>query len=213
MNVSKIYQSFKCSVCGNEVEVQHVGGGELVCCGKKMVLTTPKLTDIYLAKAFAGESQARNKYDYYAKQAKKEGLEQIAGFFEETALNEKEHAKREFKLLNGIQATLANLKHAAEGEKYEYTTMYPEFAAQAKEEGRKDVALVFLNIAKAEIAHEKRYLKLMELIQTKKVFKAEKKIEWRCRNCGYVHEGATPPLKCPACDHEQAFFERKSVNY
>ncbi|MFA6528223.1 MAG: ferritin family protein [Candidatus Gracilibacteria bacterium] len=213
MKTGKIYQGFRCRVCGNEVEVQKVGGGELMCCGKPMILTTPKLTDVYLAKAFAGESQARNKYDYFAKQAKKDGLEQIAGFFEETALNEKEHAKREFKLMNGLGTTIENLKHAAEGEKYEYTTMYPEFAAQARKEGEDDVALIFMNIAKAEIAHEKRYLKLIDMIKSKKVFKAEKKTEWKCRNCGYVHTGATSPLKCPACDHPQAYFERKTENY
>lgn len=213
MGVIKIYQKYKCSVCGNEVEVTNVGGGELVCCKKPMILITEKMTDVYLMKAFEGESKARNKYDYFASQAKKEGLEQISGIFTDTALNEKEHAKREFKFLNGIKTTGENLVEAAKGEKYEYVSMYPDFAKAAKEEGHDDIADVFLNIAKAEQGHEKRYLKLKERLDRGEVFKAGDMIIWRCRNCGYIHVGKVPPEKCPACDHVQAYFERMAENY
>jgi desulfoferrodoxin-like iron-binding protein len=213
MKVTKVYQSYRCPICGNIVEVTKVGGGELVCCGKPMELITEKLTDVYLGKAFAGESQARNKYDYFASQAKKEGLEQIAGFFTDTALNEKEHAKREFKFLNGIKTTTENLQEAYDGENYEIVTMYPDFAAVAKEEGRNDVAAAFLMIAKAEEGHRERYKKLKERLDKGEVFKAGDMIMWRCRNCGYIHIGKTPPEKCPACEHPQAYFERMSENY
>lgn len=213
MKVTKIYQSYQCPVCGNIVEVTKVGGGELICCQKPMELITENLTDIYLEKAFAGESQARNKYDYFASQAKKEGYEQIAGFFADTAINEKEHAKREFKLLQGIKSTADNLEAAAKGEYYEYTHMYPEFAATAREEGRFDVAAAFLMIAKAEQEHEKRYIKLKENIEKSRVFKDEKPVQWRCRNCGYVHTGDIAPDKCPACDHPQSYYERLAENY
>ena len=170
--------------------------------------------------AFAGESQARNRYTYFASRARKEGYEQIAAVFEETANQEKEHAKRLFKFLEGgeveirasfpagvIGTTLENLKAAAAGENYEYTKMYPEFAKIAREEGFDEIASVMEAIAVAEKQHEKRYLSLAKQIEQGKVFKRDKKVIWRCRNCGYLHVGKEAPEKCPACDHPRAYFE------
>lgn len=183
-------------------------------------------TEQNLLKAFAGESQARMRYDYFAKQAKKEGLEQISAIFTETALNEKEHAKRFFKFLEGgmteitaaypagkIGTTLENLKAAAEGENEEWTELYPEFARVAEEEGFKDVAVCFKMIAKVEKAHEERYLKLYENLDSGKVFEREGKVIWKCLNCGYLHESTKAPQKCPACLHPQAYFQIKETNY
>lgn len=183
-------------------------------------------TEQNLLKAFAGESQARNRYTYFAGQAKKEGLEQIAAFFEETALNEKEHAKRFFKFLEGgmveitatypagiIGTTLENLKAAADGEKEEWGELYPEFAKVAEEEGFKDVAAAFRLIAVAEKAHEARYRKLYENLQAGRVFESNGKIVWKCRNCGYLHEAEKAPQMCPACLHPQAYFEIKETNF
>lgn len=183
-------------------------------------------TEQNLLKAFAGESQARNRYNYFASIAKKEGLEQIAALFEETALNEKEHAKRFFKFLEGgmveitasypagvISSTLDNLKAAADGENEEWTELYPEFAKIAEEEGFKDVAMAFKMIAKVEKAHEERYRKLYDNLQNGKVFKREGKVIWKCRNCGFLHEGMAAPQKCPACDHPQSFFEIAEFNF
>ncbi|MQY80130.1 MAG: rubrerythrin family protein [Bacteroidetes bacterium] len=171
-------------------------------------------TEQNLLKAFAGESQARMRYDYFAKQAKKEGLEQISGIFAETALNEKEHAKRFFKFLEGgmveitamypagkIGSTLENLKAAAEGENEEWTELYPEFAKIAEDEGFKEVAVTFRMIAKVEKAHEDRYVKLYNNLEEGKVFEKDNKIIWKCRNCGYLHEGNKAPETCPACPH------------
>jgi len=183
-------------------------------------------TEKNLLTAFAGESQARNRYTYFASQAKKEGYEQIAAIFLETADNEKEHAKRLFKFLEGgeveisaafpagmIGDTKENLKAAASGENYEHTKMYPDFARVAGEESFQGVASVFRAIAVAERQHEKRYLALLENIEKGKVFKREKVVKWRCRNCGYIHEGTEPPEKCPACAHSKAYFELLSENY
>lgn len=183
-------------------------------------------TEQNLLKAFAGESQARNRYTYFAGQAKKEGLEQIAAFFEETALNEKEHAKRFFKFLEGgmveitatypagiIGTTMENLKAAADGEKEEWGELYPEFAKVAEEEGFKDVAAAFRLIAVAEKSHEGRYRKLYENLQAGKVFESNGKVVWKCRNCGYLHEAEKAPQMCPACLHPQAYFEIKEANY
>ena len=183
-------------------------------------------TERNLLKAFAGESQARMRYDYFAKQAKKEGLEQISALFAETALNEKEHAKRFFKFLEGrpveitatypagkIGTTLENLKAAADGENEEWTELYPEFARIAEEEGFKDVANAFKMIARVEEAHEKRYRKLYENLESGKVFKRDDKIVWKCRNCGYLHEGTSAPKTCPACLHPQSYFEILAENY
>jgi rubrerythrin len=183
-------------------------------------------TEQNLLKAFAGESQARNRYTYFASVAKKEGLEQIAALFEETALNEKEHAKRFFKFLEGgmveitasypagiISTTLDNLKAAADGENEEWSLLYPDFAKIAEEEGFKDVALAFKMIAKVEKAHENRYRKLYNNLEEGKVFKKDGKVIWKCRNCGFMHEGTVAPNQCPACQHPQAFFEIMEENY
>ncbi len=183
-------------------------------------------TEKNLLKSFAGESQARMRYDYFSKQAKKDGLEQISGIFAETALNEKEHAKRFFKFLEGgaveitatypagkIGTTLENLKAAAEGENEEWTTLYPEFAKTAEEEGFTDIAVTFRMIANAEKAHEERYNKLYSNLEAGKVFESEGKIIWKCRNCGYLHEGVAAPEKCPACLHPKSYFQIKENNY
>jgi rubrerythrin len=183
-------------------------------------------TEQNLLKAFAGESQARMRYDYFASQAKKEGLEQISALFQETALNEKEHAKRFFKFLEGgmveitasypagvIGNTLGNLKASADGENEEWTELYPEFAKTAEEEGFKEVARVFKMIAKVEKAHEERYRTLYKNLEEGHVFKREDKVIWKCRNCGFIHEGTVAPKICPACDHPQSYFEIKEDNY
>lgn len=168
-----------------------------------------------LMTAFAGESQARNKYTYFASAAKKEGYEQIAAIFEETANNEKEHAKMWFKLLNGgaVPSTKENLKSAAEGENYEWTDMYDSFAKEAEEEGFKEIANKFRLVAAIEKEHEERYLKLLNNIASERVFDKEDTTVWVCRNCGYVHVGKTAPKVCPACNHPQAYFEMRSTNY
>ncbi len=183
-------------------------------------------TEKNLLTAFAGESQARNRYDYFASQAKKDGFVQISKIFEETALQEKEHAKRLFKLLEGgavevgaafpagvIAGTAENLKEAAAGENYEWTDMYPSFAKVAREEGFDDIADVFEAIAVAEKQHEKRYLGLLANVEKGSVFKKDKPVVWRCLNCGYLHEGDEAPEECPACAHPQAHFELLAENW
>ena len=172
-------------------------------------------TEANLMAAFAGESQARNKYNYYASKAKKEGYEQIAAIFEETAGNEKEHAKMWFKLLhNGeVPDTMTNLEDAANGENYEWTEMYANFAKEAEEEGFTDVARLFKAVAAIEKEHEERYKRLLENIKQERVFKKEESVVWVCRNCGHVHVGKTAPKVCPTCNHPQSYFEMKSVNY
>ena len=183
-------------------------------------------TEKNLLTAFSGESQARNRYTYFASQAKKEGYVQISDIFAETANQEKEHAKRLFKFLEGgeveitgafpagtISTTTENLKEAAAGENYEHTEMYPGFAKIAKEEGFVNIAVVFNAIAVAEKQHEKRYLDLAANIDAGRVFKREAPAVWRCRNCGYLHEGAEAPKVCPACDHPQAHFELLGENW
>ncbi|MDR1748845.1 MAG: rubrerythrin family protein [Spirochaetaceae bacterium] len=171
-------------------------------------------TEENLMTAFAGESQARNKYTYYASAARKEGYEQIGALFEETAGNEKEHAKIWFKLLHdGIGTTAENLKAAAAGENYEWTDMYAGFAVTAREEGFEKIALLFEMVAKIEKEHEERYLKLLENIESGKVFNSEGKEAWHCRNCGHIHFGDKAPELCPVCSHPKAYFEKKAVNY
>jgi rubrerythrin len=183
-------------------------------------------TEKNLLTAFSGESQARNRYTYFASQARKEEYIQISAIFEETANQEKEHAKREFKFLEGgeveitgafpagvIGNTLENLKAAAAGEHYENTQMYPQFADVAEKEGFDEIAKVFRNIAVAEKRHEQRYIALANNITKGQVFKREKTVRWVCRNCGYVHEGKEAPEVCPACAHPQAHFELEAVNY
>ena len=172
-------------------------------------------TEQNLMTAFAGESQARNKYTYFASKAKKDGYEQIAAIFEETANNEKEHAKIWFKLLNGgeISSTEENLKAAADGENYEWTDMYDEFAKTAREEGFDHIAYLFEGVAKIEKEHEERYRKLLANIDDKLVFSNDGDAIWICRNCGHVHIGPEAPKVCPICAHPQSYFERKANNY
>lgn len=183
-------------------------------------------TEKNIVTAFAGESQARNRYTYFSKQARKEGFVQIADIFEETANHEREHAKRLFKLLEGGEAeiigtfpagtigtTAENLKEAAGGENFEWTTMYPGFARIAREEGLDHVAFVFEAIAVAEKQHEKRYAALAANIQAGRVFRREEAVTWRCRNCGYIHEGSEAPQVCAACAHPQAHFEILGENW
>ena len=183
-------------------------------------------TEKNLLTAFAGESQARNRYTYFASKARKEGFVQIADIFEETANQEKEHAKRFFKFLEGgdvevtaafpagvIGSTAENLKAAAGGEHYEWESMYPEFAATAREEGFENIAKVFEAVAVAEKQHENRYLGLLANVEGGTVFKKKEKVVWRCRNCGYLHEGVEAPDSCPACAHPQAHFELLAENW
>ena len=172
-------------------------------------------TEANLMAAFAGESQARNKYTYYASKAKKEGYEQIAAIFTETADNEKEHAKMWFKLLHdgAVPDTMTNLKDAAEGENYEWTDMYAEFAKVAKEEGFDRIAYLFEAVGKVEKEHEERYRKLLQNIEDGKVFEYGEIKVWKCRNCGHIHVAVKAPEKCPVCDHPKAYFELKAENY
>ena len=183
-------------------------------------------TEKNLLKAFAGESQARNRYTYFASVAKKDGYEQISAIFLETADNEKEHAKVFFKYLEGgdteitasypagkISTTEENLLAAAEGEKMEWSSLYPNFEKIARKEGFNEVADSFKEIAEVEEQHEKRYRKLLDNVKKKQVFKKDKPVKWRCRNCGYVHEGKEAPLVCPACKHPQAYYEVMVENY
>jgi len=183
-------------------------------------------TEKNLLTAFAGESQARNRYTYFASKAKKDGFVQIADIFEETANQEKEHAKRLFKFLEGgdvevraafpagvIGSTAENLRAAAGGEHYEWENMYPEFAHIAHEEGFGEIAKVFEAVAVAEKQHEKRYLDLLANVEAGTVFKKKEKVVWRCRNCGYLHEGVEAPDSCPACEHPQAHFELLAENW
>jgi len=183
-------------------------------------------TEKNILAAFVGESQARNRYTFFASKAKKEGFVQISNIFAETADNEKEHAKRLFKFLEGgeveitagfpagiIGSTLENLKGAAAGENHEWTEMYPGFAKIADEEGFPEIAAVMRSIAVAEKQHEKRYLALAENIEKGSVFKKEKPVRWRCANCGYIHEGPEPPDECPACAHPKAYFELLGENW
>ena len=183
-------------------------------------------TEMNLLKSFAGECQARTRYDFFSSRAKKEELEMIASIFQETALNEKEHAKRFFNFLEGgaveitagypagkIGNTLENLRAAAEGEMEEYTQLYPAFAKIAEEEGFKEVAAAFRLIAKVEKAHAERYSRLYENLEKGKVFERDETVTWKCRNCGYLHEGKKAPETCPACLHPRSFFEIREKNY
>jgi len=170
-------------------------------------------TEANLQAAFSGESEARNKYSYFASAAKKDGYEQIADYFTETAENEKEHAKIWFKLLSGISNTTDNLIAAAKGENFEWTVMYPQFAKEAYEEGFESIAKLFELIANIEKSHEQRYLDLLKNINDQKVFADENEISWHCRNCGHIHTGKNAPEFCPACSHPKAYFEKLIKNY
>ena len=172
-------------------------------------------TEANLMAAFAGESQARTKYTYYASQAKKEGYEQIADIFLETAENEKEHAKLWFKALHGgsVPKTIENLRDAASGENYEHTTMYADFAKEAREEGFTEIADLFEAVGEIEKTHEARYLALLKNIEEGIVFKKDQVVMWKCRNCGYIHVAAEAPKVCPVCKHAQSFFELRATNW
>ncbi|HKZ17403.1 MAG TPA: rubrerythrin family protein [Geobacteraceae bacterium] len=170
-------------------------------------------TEKNLMDAFAGESQARNKYTYYASVAKKEGYEQLAQIFQETADNEKEHAKLHLKALSGIGNTIENLKAAASGENHEWTDMYPTMAKQAREEGFEDIAALFEGVAVIEKAHEERYKRLLKAVEEGSVFKRTEKTSWHCRNCGHIHVGEQAPEICPVCKHPKAYFEVLAANY
>ena len=218
---------YKCTMCGNIFEVAE--GEELICpiCGigadgiveykeepvKKPNLLKGSRTEKNLQTAFAGESQARNKYTYFASVAKKEGYEQISQIFLQTADNEKEHAKMWFKELKGIGSTVDNLKAAADGENFEWTDMYEEFARVAEEEGFLDIAKKFKGVALIEKAHEERYRALLKNIETKSVFEKSEVKVWECRNCGHIVVGTKAPEVCPVCAHPQAYFEIRHENY
>lgn len=170
-------------------------------------------TEQNLWAAFAGESQARNKYTYFASVARKEGFEQIAAIFLETADNEKEHAKKILQFLGGIGSTVENLKAAGSGEKHEWTSMYPEFEKIAREEGYTEIAAFFKLVGKVEAAHEKRYQDLLQNLLDGKAFRKTEEVKWHCRNCGHIHEGANAPDTCPVCRHPRSYFEVLAENY
>jgi len=180
-----------------------------------MANLTGTKTEANLMEAFAGESQARNKYTFYASKAKKEGYEQIAAFFEQTAGNEKEHAEIWFKLLHdgAVPGTVENLKDGAAGENFEWTEMYKRMAAEAREEGFDDVAFLFESVGAIEKEHEERYLKLLSNIEDGSVFAKAQKSVWICRNCGHIVDDTDAPSACPVCDHPQAYFELRAINY
>jgi desulfoferrodoxin-like iron-binding protein len=212
----KKYQSYKCSKCGNVVEVQEVGGGTLVCCGEEMGCITENLTAVNLMKAFAGESMARNKYEFFADLAFEEGYHAIARFFQEAADNEKYHAMAEFmefnKLTKGVEldTTQKNLQYAADGERYEHEIMYPEFEAIAKEEGYKDIARMLRAIGKVEVEHEAHYLALKKALEDEGFFDSDEDEYYVCEVCGHVHKGKKPPAKCPLCAVDKEFFYKRS---
>ena len=209
------YESYKCNKCGNEIEVQSVGGGTLICCGEEMECITENLTAVNLMKAFAGESQARNKYEFFADVAMEEGLHRIARHFQEAADNEKYHAMAEYKaynqLVNNIEldTTMKNLAYAADGERYEHEEMYPNFETIAKEEGLKDIARLFRAIGKVEVEHEAEYLALKAALEAEGFFDSENNEEWICEVCGHVHRGKKAPKACPLCKVGQEYFKKK----
>ena len=210
------YETYKCNKCGNVVEVQSVGGGELHCCGEAMEMVTTSLTLVNLMKAFAGESQARNKYEYYAKVAQKEGYRDIAAHFQRAANNEKEHAKLELALHNRMKferennfgTTAENLQDAINGEHYENSSMYPDFTVIAKAEGDKEAARLFSAIGKVEIEHEKMYKMLLERLNTEHEFESDEEEAWICEVCGHIHYGKKALEKCPVCKHPKEYQSR-----
>jgi desulfoferrodoxin-like iron-binding protein len=211
------YESYKCNICGNEVEVQKVGGGTLTCCNQEMEMVTENLTSVNLMKAFAGESQARNKYEYFAKVAQKEGYRDIAEHFQRAADNEKVHAKLELALNNRMTNnseesfgnTKENLQMAIDGESYENITMYPDFAQIAKEEGHKEAQRLFAGIGKIEIEHEKMFQMLRERLEAEAEFVSNDDEEaWICEVCGHVHYGKKALKVCPVCKHPQEYQSR-----
>ncbi|EAH5495179.1 rubrerythrin family protein [Campylobacter coli] len=209
------YESYKCPKCGNEVEVQNVGGGKLSCCGVEMECITQDLTAINLMKAFARESMARNKYDLFADVAEEEGWHAVARHFREAAENEKWHARAEFKAYHEIvdgkplEVTTKNLVTAAEGENYEHTTMYPNFAKIAEDEGKKAIARLFTAIGKVEIEHEREYLALKKMLEEEEFFNSEVEELWVCEVCGHIHRGKKAPAACPLCKAPKEYFKRE----
>ncbi len=209
------YESYKCNKCGNIVEVQNVGGGKLTCCGEEMEMITENLTAVNLMKAFAGESMARNKYEYYAKVAQKEGYRDIAEHFQRAANNEKKHANLELRAYNEmikgkeLGDTFENLRDAIAGESYENVTMYPDFAAIAKDEGRRQLSKMLEMIGKIEIEHENMYKSLLERLESGKEFESDnEEEEWICEVCGHVHRGKKALKMCPVCKHPQEYQSR-----
>ncbi|RXK01200.1 rubrerythrin family protein [Arcobacter sp. CECT 8986] len=212
------YESYRCNKCGNVVEVQSVGGGELHCCGEKMEMITENLTAVNLMKAFAGESMARNKYEYYAKVAQKEGYRDIAEHFQRAANNEKKHANLELRAYNEMLKgkelgdTVENLIDAIAGESYENETMYPDFAKIAKDDGNRKISKMLELIGQIEIEHENMYKSLLERLQSGKEYESEdEEEEWICEVCGHVHRGKKPPKACPVCKHPQEYFSRQNT--
>lgn len=209
------YESYKCPKCGNEVEVQNVGSGKLSCCGVEMECITQDLTAVNLMKAFAGESMARNKYDLFADVAEEEGWHAVARHFREAAENEKWHARAEFKAYHEIvdgkplEVTTKNLVTAAEGENYEHTTMYPNFAKIAEDEGKKAIARLFTAIGKVEIEHEREYLALKKMLEEEEFFNSEVEELWVCEVCGHIHRGKKAPAACPLCKAPKEYFKRE----
>ena len=212
----KQYETYKCNTCGCEVEVQVTGtNAKLSCCGNEMEMITENLTAVNLMKAFAGESQARNKYEFFAQIAFDEGFHKIARFFNEAAENEKYHAIAEFKAYNKLvhnielNSTKNNIQYAADGEKYEHEEMYPNFEAIAKEEGLKEIARMFKAIGKVEVEHEKEYLELKQALIDEGFLESDIEEEWVCEVCGHVHRGKKPPKACPLCAVEKEYFKKK----
>ncbi|EOH9729962.1 ferritin family protein [Campylobacter jejuni] len=209
------YETYKCQKCGNEVEVQNVGGGKLSCCGEEMKCIATDLTAVNLMKAFAGESMARNKYDLFADVAEEEGWHAVARHFREAAENEKWHARAEFKAYHEIvdgkplEVTTKNLVSAAEGENYEHTTMYPNFAKIAEDEGKKAIARLFTAIGKVEIEHEREYLALKKMLEEEEFFNSEVEELWVCEVCGHIHRGKKAPAACPLCKAPKEYFKRE----
>jgi len=210
------YETYKCNHCGNKIEVQEVGGGRLICCKEEMVCITDNLTAVNLMKAFAGESQARNKYEFFADVAYQEGLHRIARHFQEAADNEKYHAMAEFKAYNKLVYdrelvdTRKNLIYAAEGERYEHEEMYPNFAKIAKDEGLDEIARLFRAIGKVEVEHEREYLELKAALEVEGFFDSENNETYICEVCGHVHRGKKAPKACPLCKAGQEYFKKAS---
>lgn len=212
------YETYKCSKCGNEVEVQHVGGGTLSCCGQPMDCITENLTAVNLMKGFAGESMARNKYQLFAEIALEEGWHAIAEHFMEAAENERWHGLAQFKAfhktMDGAETelTLKNLDAAMAGEHYEHTIMYPGFAKIAEEEGLKEIARLFTAIGKVEVEHEREYKELQDVLKEEGFYNSEEDEVWVCEVCGHVHRGKKAPGKCPLCKADQEFFKTEHLH-
>ncbi len=211
------YETYRCNTCGNEVEVQKIGNGTLTCCDQPMEMVTENLTLVNLMKAFAGESQARNKYEYFAKVAQKEGYRDIAAHFQRAADNEKTHAKLELALHNRMASgsdnnfgnTMENLQAAIDGENYEHTNMYPDFAKIAKEEGYDEAARLFKGIGKIEVEHEKMFLLMLGRMKNETVYADDlEDTAWICEVCGHIHYGKKALEVCPVCKHPQQYQSR-----